>query len=167
MNEKSESLDPIDRKLLALIQQDASISNQALAALVHVSPATCLRRMQRLREAGVIDRQVALIDPWALAQATGQPPALTCFVEVSLDRQDAEAMQAFEDVVMQFPQVQQCWRVASGPDFVMIVQALTMEHYQQLVQVLFNQTHLVRNVKAYFATKRVKYDTQVVLPEDA
>lgn len=163
MNEK---IDSIDRKLLSFIQQDASISNQALAALVHVSPATCLRRMQRLREAGVIDRQVALINPWALAEATGQPPALTCFVEVSLDRQDAQSLQAFEDAAMQCEQVQQCWRVASGPDFVMIVQALTMAHYQQLVQTLFNQSHLVRNVKTYFATKRVKYDTRVVLPAE-
>ncbi|MDH5857174.1 Lrp/AsnC family transcriptional regulator [Lampropedia aestuarii] len=164
MNEK---LDSIDRKLLALVQQDASISNQALAALVHVSPATCLRRMQRLRESGVLERQVALVNPWALAEATGQPPALTCFIEVSLDRQDAEAMQAFEDAVLQFEQVQQCWRVASGPDFVMVVQVLTMEHYQQLVQALLKQSNAVRNVKAYFATKRVKYNTQVVLPAQA
>ncbi|THT99231.1 Lrp/AsnC family transcriptional regulator [Lampropedia puyangensis] len=160
-----ENFDEIDRKLLKLVQHDASLSNQALAALVHVSPATCLRRMQRLREAGVIERQVALLNPWKLAQATGQPAALVCIVEVSLDRQDAESLQAFEEEVAQHEEVQQCWRVASGPDFVLVVQTLNMAHYQQLTQRVLNQSRHVRNVKAYFATKRAKFATQVPLPE--
>ena len=79
------NLDAIDLRLLAQLQTDASLSNQALAERLHLSPPTCLRRVKRLHEAGLIERQVALLSPDRLAALQGH--GLTALVEVRLDRQ--------------------------------------------------------------------------------
>ena len=91
---ESITLDAIDLQLLDLLQHDAAQSNQALAERVHVSPPTCLRRVKRLHDVGLIERQVALLQPDRLAAVQGH--GLACIVEVSLDRQSAEALDAFE-----------------------------------------------------------------------
>src|SRR4051794_16701773 len=116
-----EQLDAVDLALLDQLQQDASLTNQDLAARVHVSPPTCLRRVARLRKAGLIERQVAILDRDRLADVVG--PGLQAVVEITLDRQDNEAMQAFEDRVGVVPEVQQCYRVSPGPGFMLVVQA--------------------------------------------
>ena len=152
-------LDIIDLQLLDALQQDASISNQALAERVHVSPPTCLRRIKRLRELGLIEAQVALLSSDALARLQGF--GLTALVEVSLERQDAEALDAFEALVVASDHVQQCWRVSPGPDFVLVVYAHDMPAYLALAQRLFTSQANVRNVKAYFATKRSKFVTRI------
>lgn len=158
------SIDSTDLAILAIVQDDASLSNQALAERVGVSPATCLRRVQRLRDAGVLEKEVAIVNPWALAKATGRPPAITCIVEVSLDRQDSAAQQAFETAALQHPQVQQCWRVAAGPDFVLIINCLDMPAWHTFSQALFTRENNVRNIKAYFATHRARWNSSIPLP---
>ena len=145
-------LDPTDLRLLDLLQADASRSNLELAALVHVSPATCLRRVKRLVEAGVIERRVALLSVDKLGAG------LTVLVEVSLDRQGAEALDAFEQRALAEGEVQQCYRVSPGPDFVLVVWARDMPAYHALVQRLFTADANVRNVKAYFSVKRAKFE---------
>jgi DNA-binding Lrp family transcriptional regulator len=153
-----DSLDNLDLKLLDLLQADASRSNQDLAAAAGVSPATTLRRVRRLLDAGVIERQVAIVSP----QAGGS--ALTALVEVTLDRQGAEHLDAFEQRAVTEAAVQQCWRVSPGPDFVLVVFATDMPAYHALVQRLFTQDANVRNVKAFFSVKRAKFDTRLPLP---
>ena len=151
-------LDPIDLQLLALLQYDASRSNLALAEAVGVSPATALRRVRRLVDEGVIERQVALLSP----AAVGVP--LAAVVEVTLDRQGAEHLDAFEAKAVAEPRVQQAWRVSPGPDFVLVVQVADMAAYHALAQRLFTQDANVRNVKAFFAVKRAKFETALPLP---
>ena len=155
------SLDAIDVRLLNLLQHDASTSNQALAAAVHVSPATCLRRVKRLVATGLIARQVALLDTDRLAALQGQ--GLTVIVEITLERQGAEQQQAFEARVTAEPAVQQCYRVASGPDFVLILQLRDMPDYLALTQRLFSADANVRNVKAFFSVKRAKFEPFVAI----
>ena len=159
--EFSFSPDAIDLQLMDLLQRDATLNNQQLAQRAGVSPATCLRRVARLRESGLIERQVALLSHGALAQLQGH--GLAAIVEVSLDRQGAEHLATFEARVVEEDAVQQCWRVSPGPDFVLVVQVLDMPHYQQLAERLFTQNANVRNVKAFFATRRAKFDTKVPL----
>jgi DNA-binding Lrp family transcriptional regulator len=154
-------LDPIDLHLLALLQRDASRSNLALAQAVGVSPATALRRVRRLVDEGVIERQVALLAP----SAVGRP--LAALVEVSLDRQGAEHLDAFEARAVAEAAVQQAWRVSPGPDFVLVVQVADMPAYHALAQRLFTQDANVRNVKAYFSVKRAKFETALPLPDRA
>jgi len=160
MISSSPALDTLDLRLLALLQADAARSNQALAEAAGVSPATALRRVRRLVETGVIERQVALLNP----AAVGVP--LAAVVEVSLDRQGAEHLDAFEARAMAEAPVQQVWRVSPGPDFVLVVQVPDMPAYQALAQRLFTQDANVRNVKAFFGLKRAKFVTAMPLPDD-
>ncbi|MES2990356.1 MAG: Lrp/AsnC family transcriptional regulator [Pseudomonadota bacterium] len=157
MNESVE-LDDTDLRLLDLLQRDASLSNQALAAAANTSPATCLRRVKRLVDAGVIERRVALLAPQRLGTV------LTAIVEVGLDRQGAEHLAAFEARAVAEPAVQQCYRVSSGPDLVLVLQVPDMPGYHALVQRLFTQDANVRNVKTFFSVHRAKFDTAVPLP---
>src|SRR5512134_3213747 len=130
MNESAPTipLDEVDLRLLSLLQDDAARSNQALAQAAHVSPATTLRRVRRLIDAGVIERQVAIVSPQAFG--TG----LTAIVEVTLDRQGIEHLDAFEARALAEGPVQQCYRVAPGPDLVLVIWVRDMGHYNALVQ---------------------------------
>ena len=154
-------LDPTDLALLYRLQDDASPTNQQLAAAVGISPPTCLRRIRRLREAGLIERQVAILQPDVLAASLGH--GLHAIAEVLLDRQSAEAQEAFEARAVAEPCVAQCWRMASGADFVLVLQVHDMPHYLALAARLFTQDANVRNVKLHFATRRAKFDTKLPL----
>jgi DNA-binding Lrp family transcriptional regulator len=155
------SLEATDLKILDELQRDASLTNQALAERVHTSPATCLRRVKALGDAGVIERRVALLSADALGHG------LTAIVEVALDRQSAESLAEFETRAVAEAAVQQCHRVSPGPDFVLIVQAADMAAYHALVERLFTQDANVRNVKAFFSVRRAKYETRIALPDAA
>ena len=152
-------LDATDIRLLDLLQSDASLSNQDLAERAHTSPATALRRVRRLVDEGVIERRVALLNP----DRVGGGQGLTALVEVSLDRQGAEHLDAFEARAVAELAVQQCYRVSPGPDFVLVLWVAGIPAYNALVQRLFTQDANVRNVKAYFSVKRAKFDPRVAL----
>jgi len=154
-NDDHLALDATDLRILEQLQRDASLTNQALAAQVHTSPATCLRRVKRLVDAGVIERQVALLSPARLGAG------LTALVELTLDRQGAEHLQAFEDRVVADTEVRQCYRVSPGPDFLLVLQVADMAAYHALVQRLFTQDANVRNVKAFFSVHRAKFEPRI------
>jgi len=158
---KEISIDSADWQLLALLQQDASRSNQALAEAAGMSPATCLRRVKRLVSLGIVTRQVALLDSDRLAPLLGH--GLTAIVEVSLERQDSERLEAFEQRAAAEDAVQQCYRVSPGPDFVLILRCQDMPDYLTLSRRLFHADANVRNVKAFFSVKRSKFDTALPL----
>jgi len=160
-SEANFSTDDTDLALLDLLQQDAGISNQDLAAKVHISPPTCLRRVKRLREAGFIERQVAIVSNDRLAPVIGH--GLQAVVEITLEHQGQEQQEAFEARVAQDEAVQQCYRVSPGPDFVLIVHAPDMPGYLALTQRLFTSDANVRNVKAFFAVKRAKFEPRIPL----
>ncbi len=159
MTDESITIDETDHRLLDLLQQDAGLSNQDLAARAHVSPATALRRVKRMSDAGLIERRVALLSPDKLGAG------LSAIVEVTLDRQGSEHLDAFEVHVLPEPAVQQCWRVSPGPDFVLVLHALDMPAYQALVQRLFTSQANVRNVKSFFSLKRAKFEPRLTLPQ--
>ena len=154
-------LDALDLTLLDRLQDDASESNQALAKRVHISAPTCLRRVKRLKDAGLIERQIAVLDPDRLASHMGH--GLTAIVEITLDRQDQQALEAFELRVAPDAAVQQCYRVSPGPDFILVVHASDMPAYLALAQRLFTSDANVRNVKAFFSLKRAKFEPRLPL----
>ena len=97
--------------------------------------------------------------PARLAALVGH--GLSAIVEVTLDRQDAEQLDAFEARAVADAAVQQCWRVSPGPDFVLVTHTRDMPSYLALAQRLFTQDANVRNVKAFFGVKRAKFSTAV------
>ncbi len=158
----SPTLDSTDLQLLARLQNDSSLSNQALAELVHVSPPTCLRRVKRLVDAGLIEREIAILSVDTLASVIGH--GLCAVVEITLDRQDQTALAAFENKVATEDAVQQCYRVSPGPDFVLVVHARDMPDYLALTHRLFTVDANVRNVKTFFSVKRSKFGARLPLP---
>ena len=156
-------IDGIDINLLNALQTDASLSNQALAELAHISPPTCLRRVKRLKDAGLIEREIALLNPDKLAHITGH--GLTAIVEITLDRQGDDHLSAFERRVHGDAAVQQCYRTSPGPDFVLIVHVADMPTYLTLSQRLFTSDANIRNVKAFFSVKRSKFEPKVLLAQ--
>ena len=154
-------IDEIDIQILNALQSDATVSNQALAATANISPPTCLRRVKRLRDAGLIEREVALLSPDKLASITGH--GLTAIVEITLDRQGDEHLSAFELRITKSAAVQQCYRTSPGPDFVLIVHVSDMPAYLALGQQVFTSDANVRNVKAFFSIKRSKFEPKFEL----
>jgi Lrp/AsnC family leucine-responsive transcriptional regulator len=153
----NHDFDELDRRILNTLQDDASLTNAELAELVHVSPPTCLRRVKHLTESGVITRQVALVDPAKVAAT------LCAIVEIALDVNAAEKMAEFEALVQDEAAVLQCYRVAPGPDFVLMVQVADMPAYHALAHRLFATHANVRNVKTYFSTLRSKFETRIAV----
>jgi DNA-binding Lrp family transcriptional regulator len=151
-------LDSIDLRLLDQLQKDASLDNQELAACVHVSPATALRRVRRLADAGYIERTVALLSSDMLA------PGLSAIVEVTLEPQTAQTLDAFEARASRDDTVQQCYRTASGPDFVLVATVVDMPAWHAFLQRLMTDELRVRNVRSYFVAKRAKFAPAIPLP---
>jgi DNA-binding Lrp family transcriptional regulator len=156
-------LDATDLHLLEQLQNDSSRSNLDLAALVHVSPPTCLRRVKRLRDLGLIEREIAVLSVDKMSAVVGH--GLCAIVEITLDRQDSLALEAFEARVIKDEAVQQCYRVSPGPDFCLVVHAAHMPDYLAMVQRLFTADANVRNVKTFFSIKRSKFGARLPLSQ--
>jgi Lrp/AsnC family leucine-responsive transcriptional regulator len=151
------ALDDLDRRILDQLQQDASLTNHALAERVHASPPTCMRRVKRLNTLGVIAKQVALLNPEKLGSA------LTAIVEITLDVQSSEHLPLFEAAMQNERAVQQCYRVSTGPDFVLVIQVKDMAAYHALVHRSLTAQANVRNVRTFFSVHRSKFETLTTL----
>jgi Lrp/AsnC family transcriptional regulator, leucine-responsive regulatory protein len=152
------ALDELDYRILTALQEDATISNQALAKRVFASAATSLRRVRALTEAGVIERSVAIVSPEKLGHM------LLAICEITLAEQNAEAFEAFERLVLPATAITQCYRTAPTVDFTLMLTLRNMPEYSALAQRLFTANNNVRNVRTRFATKRSKFNTVVPLP---
>lgn len=153
------ALDDLDRRILDQLQRNCAISNQELAQRVHASPPTCLRRVRRLVQEGIIQKQVAIVNPERMGSA------LTVIVEITLDQQSAEALDAFETIAVKAPEIQQCYRVSTGPDFILVALVANMPAYHAMAHRLFTAHKNVRNVRSFFATNRSKFETRVPIPD--
>lgn len=150
-------LDELDKRILQQLQLDATLTNHALAERVHASAPTCLRRVRRLMDEGVIARQVAILAPDKVGAR------LTAIVEITLDQQATEKLIEFEQTVAGEAAVQQCYRVSPGPDFVLVIQVADMNAYHALAHRLFATQHNIRNVRSFFSVFRSKFETRIIL----
>ena len=154
----TDALDDLDLRILDQLQHDSSLTNHELAQRVHASPPTCFRRVRRLRSLGYIAREVAILDPAKL------DAGLTAIVEITLDVQTAEALDAFEEDIVDETAVQQCYRVSPGPDFILVAQLPDMPAYHALAHRVFTSKKNVRNVRTFFSVYRSKFETRLLLP---
>lgn len=152
------ALDDLDLRILEQIQGDSSLTNQDLASRVHASAPTCLRRVRRLVDEGVIEKQVAILDPEKVGFG------LTAIIEITLDVQTAESLDAFEASVVQEVAILQCYRVSPGPDFIVVAQVTDMPAYHAMAHKVFTSQANVRNVRTFFSIHRSKFETRIALP---
>ena len=151
------NLDRIDKQILDQLQQDASLPLRELAGKVNASAATCQRRIAQLKAAGVLLRQVAIVDRLKV----GWP--LTVFVSVELDKQNDALLRNFEKRMSAEANVMACYEVSGEFDFLLLVNAASMESYHAFTREVFSSNNNVRNFKSTFAMNCSKFETRIPL----
>ncbi len=152
-------LDRTDRRILALMQSNARISNLELAERVGLSPTPCSRRVKRLEESGLIRGHVTLLDQSRLGLK------LTAFIGISMDRHTPDRFEAFEEQVMSFPEVMQCSVVTGqAADYLLTAVVADMEYYERFLLGKLTRIPGVTGVHSSFELRRVVQRT--VLPLD-
>jgi Lrp/AsnC family leucine-responsive transcriptional regulator len=144
------ALDKADRILLDRLQTDASLGIDALAHACGLSVASVQRRLKRLRAAGVIEREAAVLNPAAL----GQP--MTFIIMVELERERREQLAAFKAVIRDDPQVQQAYYVTGESDFALVCVARDMTDFEALTHRLFFENGNVRRFRTSVVMERTK-----------
>jgi Lrp/AsnC family transcriptional regulator, leucine-responsive regulatory protein len=152
-------LDPIDRRILAALQDDAAISNIELAERVGLSPSPCLRRVRALERDGVIRRRVTLLDP----AAVGLP--VSVFVQVTLERQVEHALDTFERTVLGWPEVLECYLMTGDSDYLLRIVVPDLESYQRFLMQHLTRVPGVASIKSSFALRQVEYRTALPLAQ--
>jgi Lrp/AsnC family transcriptional regulator len=145
-------VDATDRRILALLQADASLSVAEVAAQVNLSQTPCWRRIQKMEEAGIIQRRVALADPDKLGLG------LTVFVEIMTGDHSADWLERFAGTVSDMPQVMEVYRMAGDVDYLLRIAVANMAAYDIFYRRLIALLPL-KNVTSRFAMERVKFTT--------
>ncbi|MBS0342904.1 MAG: Lrp/AsnC family transcriptional regulator [Proteobacteria bacterium] len=143
-------LDGYDRALLALVQEDARMTQSELGERANLSTAAVNRRLKQLAGAGVIERHAARLNPKALGYH------LTLIVEVKVESERSDLLDAMQQDFKACPQVQQCYYVTGECDFVLIILARDMDQYVELTRRLFHDNKNVKAFKTIVAMNRVK-----------
>lgn len=151
--------DAFDLKLLSILQLSTRGTAEELAQQVGLSPSACLRRVRRLREVGVIEAEVAVLTPRKVGRE------LTMVVQVALERERADIMDAFKRAMRATPEVMQCFYVTGDIDFILIVTMPSMEEYELFTDRFFFQNPNVRRFTTMVVMDRVKVGLAV--PMDA
>ena len=146
-------IDIFDRRILKELQRDGRVSNVDLAKAVGLSPSPCLRRVRNLEKSGIIDRYGAILNQGA----AGLP--LSVFVQVTLERQVETALETFERIIAERPEVLEAYLMTGDSDYLLRIVVPDVSDYE-----IFLKDHLTRipgvaSIKSSFALNRVKYET--------
>ncbi len=148
-------LDPTDRRILAVLQQQGRVTNADLAERVNLSASACHRRVQRLEEEGFIAGFVALLD----ARKLGRPTVV--FVEITLSGQADEVLAAFEAAVQRIPDVMECHLMAGSADYLLKVVAQDTEDFARIHRQYLARLPGVAQMHSSFALKTVFRTTAI------
>ncbi|GAD81277.1 Lrp/AsnC family transcriptional regulator [Vibrio ezurae] len=151
------NIDKTDKKLLAMLQKDATLSLSELAEAVNLTTTPCWKRLKRLEEAGVIQGRVALLDPEMLGLA------FTAFVLIKTSDHSHEWYQMFVDRVSEFEQVMEFYRMAGDYDYMLKVLVKDMQSFDAFYKTLVNAVPGISNVTSTFAMESIKYTTELPL----
>lgn len=148
-------IDDIDRRILAVLQNDGRMTNQDLSAQIGLSPSPCLRRLRALEADGVIFRYVALVDPIT----AGLP--VTAFVRVRLHQQDDRHLALFEKAVADFAEVMECYLMTGDADYQLRVLVESLGAFEDFLRQKLTRIEGVSEVTTSFALRPVVYKTSL------
>jgi Lrp/AsnC family transcriptional regulator len=151
-------VDKIDRKLLALLQSDSTISIAEMASQVGLSQTPCWKRIQRMEADGIIERRVALLSPEKLGLG------LTVFVSIEAGDHSPDWLDRFATAVAGFPEVVECHRMAGDIDYMLRVVTRDIPAYDRFYKRLIAAVP-IKNVSSRFSMERVKSTTELPLDE--
>ena len=149
----TQDLDATDRRILAVLQKDARITNADLSEQVNLSPSACHRRVQRLEEDGVIAAYVALLD----ARKMGRPTIV--YVEITLQSQAEDLLDAFEREVARVPDILECHLMAGSADYLIKIMAQDTEDFARIHRRFLSRLPGVRQMQSSFALRTVVQTT--------
>lgn len=151
-------LDAFDKAILRIVQRDSKMPQRQVAEAVNLSAAAVQRRIAAMEEAGVIRRNVALVDPAAVGLT------ITSVVEVRMIDEHAATVAGAKALFQDTPEIQQCYYVTGGISFVLVIVTSDMPAYEALTRRLFVENAQVESFRSLIALERVKADTAVIVP---
>lgn len=146
-------LDAIDIRILMELQEDASLSNVELSQRVGLSPSPCLARVRALEAHGIILRRVALLDPVSVGAT------ISVVIHVTLERQAEAQLEIFEEAILGFPEVMECYLMTGDADYHLRVVVPDLMALQHFIVDKLSKTPGVANIRSSIALKQVKYNT--------
>jgi len=149
-------MDKLDRRILRILQEDATIAVADLAKKVGLSTTPCWRRVQKLEEEGVIRKRVALLDPVKINAK------VTVFVSIRTNSHSIEWLKRFSEVIGDFPEVVEFYRMSGDVDYMLRVVVPDIAAYDEFYQRLISKIE-IRNVSSAFAMEQIKYTTEMPL----
>ncbi|MGU3576430.1 Lrp/AsnC family transcriptional regulator [Brucellaceae bacterium C25G] len=149
-------MDRLDRKILRLLQEDATLAVADVAKKVGLSTTPCWRRIQKLEEDGIIKRRVAILDP---AKINAR---VTVFVSIRTNSHSNEWLKRFSEVVQEFPEVIEFYRMSGDIDYLLRVAVPDIAAYDAFYKKLINRID-IRDVSSSFAMEQIKYTTELPL----
>jgi Lrp/AsnC family transcriptional regulator len=150
-------LDDADRRILSLLQLDCSLSTAEVAERVGLSQSPCWRRIQRLREGGIIRAEVALLDRGKVGLKT------QIFAQVKLSAQGRQHLDEFSDAIRRFPEVLECWVLMGPVDFLLRVVAPDVESYERFFFEKLSRVPGIQEITSTVALSEIKATTALPL----
>jgi|TARA_B000000565_G_scaffold109835_1_gene82398 Lrp/AsnC family leucine-responsive transcriptional regulator len=151
-------LDRQDKRILATLQQDGSVTNLELAEKIGLSPSPCARRVKQLEEAGFINRTVTLLN------ANKLNLKLTALIQISMDKHTPDRFELFEKEVSQYPEVMECLLITGqSADYQLKVVVADMETYQEFLLNKITRIQGVSDVHSSFILREVINSTELPL----
>lgn len=148
-------IDDIDKKILSILQTDATLSIQDISDQVGLTTNPCWRRIKRLENNGIITGRVALVDPAALGLG------MTAFVRIHTDKHTKNWLETFKSSVRRIPEIVECHRMTGDVDYLLKVMVRDLAHYDQVYQRLLDYVPDLKDVSSSFSMERLK-DKQII-----
>jgi Lrp/AsnC family transcriptional regulator, leucine-responsive regulatory protein len=148
---QSETLDEIDRKILAALQADGRVSVADLSAKVGLSPSPCLRRIRILERDGIIARYVAVLDQGKV----GLP--VSVFVSIKLESQREQALERFNKAIAKWPEVLECYLMTGPRDYLLRIVVADLSAYERFLKQKLTKVDGIASIESSFALEQVKY----------
>ncbi|PSJ47497.1 transcriptional regulator [Zobellella endophytica] len=150
-------MDTFDRRILALLQQDATLALKDLAEAVNLSTTPCWKRVKRLEEEGYIRARVALLDGERLGLG------LSVFVQIKTQRHDSRWLARFAETVTAFEEVVEFYRMSGDWDYLLRVVVADINAYDRFYKKLITSTEGLSDITSSFAMEQIKYSTALPL----
>lgn len=149
-------MDRLDKKILRLLQEDATLAVADVAKKVGLSTTPCWRRIQKLEEEGVIQRRVAVLNPEKVNTR------VNVFISIRTSSHSLEWLKRFSEVVQEFPEVVEFYRMSGDVDYLIRVVVPDIAAYDAFYKKLIARIE-IRDVSSAFAMEQIKYTTQLPL----